>query len=197
MVGKVHRCSCYSELGWCSRDRQWWFQLTVPQAMDQSAPGCPVATWLRRRRSSGSSISTSCASTWASPLWQWIWIGRQLTTTAASHTYCRHAQYLLYSDVDVECKRWYFILLFFGRGLQERDFNWNSKEQGLVLGSFFYGYVTTQMLGGFLAPIIGASRLIGIGILGNSLLALITPVLAYEGIASLMTVRIFQGIFQV
>jgi len=39
--------------------------------------------------------------------------------------------------------------------LKEQYFNWDSKEQGLVLSSFFYGYILTQLAGGFLAAKIG------------------------------------------
>jgi len=31
------------------------------------------------------------------------------------------------------------------------DFNWDSEEQGLILGAFFYGYIATQIPGGILA----------------------------------------------
>lgn len=28
--------------------------------------------------------------------------------------------------------------------MQQGEFNWNEAEQGIILGSFFYGYVITQ-----------------------------------------------------
>ena len=31
---------------------------------------------------------------------------------------------------------------------QVADFDWDSKIQGLILGSFFYGYIITQLPGG-------------------------------------------------
>lgn len=39
----------------------------------------------------------------------------------------------------------------------EQEFDWDSKQQGLVLSSFFYGYICTQMIGGFIANKIGGS----------------------------------------
>jgi hypothetical protein len=36
-----------------------------------------------------------------------------------------------------------------------RHFDWSSKQQGLVLSSFFYGYACTQFLGGVIAAKIG------------------------------------------
>ncbi|XP_055701822.1 vesicular glutamate transporter 1-like [Phlebotomus papatasi] len=35
--------------------------------------------------------------------------------------------------------------------VEEQEFNWDSTEQGLLLSSFAYGYIWTQLLGGILA----------------------------------------------
>ena len=35
--------------------------------------------------------------------------------------------------------------------IQAPDFDWDSKTQGLILASFFYGYILTQIPGGYLA----------------------------------------------
>ena len=39
----------------------------------------------------------------------------------------------------------------------EQYFDWNTKQQGLVLSSFFYGYLLTQFLGGYIASRIGGN----------------------------------------
>ena len=78
-----------------------------------------------------------------------------------------------------------------------KDFDWNFKEQGWVLGAFFWGYVSTQMIGGFTARIIGAGRLCGIGIFGCGLLTLLTPMLAHYGTIPLVITRGLIGVFQV
>jgi ACS family sodium-dependent inorganic phosphate cotransporter len=39
----------------------------------------------------------------------------------------------------------------------DKDFEWNSKEIGLVLSSSFYGYITTQVIGGYLSSKIGGN----------------------------------------
>lgn len=75
-------------------------------------------------------------------------------------------------------------------------FAWNSKDQGLLLGSFFYGYIITQLPGGWLAPRIGAAKLYGIGILATALLTLITPVIANASFSLLVIIRILEGIFE-
>ena len=67
----------------------------------------------------------------------------------------------------------------------------------MILSSFFYGYITTQILGGILAPVVGAGRLACIGIFGTAVLTLATPAVAYAGGQfPLMVVRILQGICQ-
>lgn len=47
------------------------------------------------------------------------------------------------------------VTLANGTVIQERYFEWNSRDQGLVLSSFFYGYILTQFLGGLLGAKIG------------------------------------------
>ena len=77
------------------------------------------------------------------------------------------------------------------------EFDWNSKEQGVVLGAFFYGFITTQILGGIVAPIIGAARLLGLAIFASGVLTLMTPTVAYYGVVPLVIVRVLLGICQV
>lgn len=48
--------------------------------------------------------------------------------------------------------------------------------QGLVLGSFFYGYWVLQVPGAWIAMKLGATRIFGYGVFLSSLMALLTPV---------------------
>ncbi|XP_055373403.1 sialin-like [Condylostylus longicornis] len=77
-----------------------------------------------------------------------------------------------------------------------QDFNWNSKEKGLILSSFFYGYILTQFLGGFLATKIGGNHIYGVGIGTTSILTLLTPLAAKHSVEMLIAVRIIEGIFE-
>jgi len=76
------------------------------------------------------------------------------------------------------------------------EFEWNSKEQGVILGAFFYGFVTTQILGGIAAPLVGAARLVGLAIFVSGVLTLMTPTVAYYGVVPLVIVRVLLGISQ-
>lgn len=76
----------------------------------------------------------------------------------------------------------------------EGEFDWNSLEQGIVLSSFFYGYVLTQIPFGILSKRFGACMFLGIGMLINSVFGLLVPMAARAGITWLMIVRFIQGL---
>lgn len=78
----------------------------------------------------------------------------------------------------------------------EQDFNYTSKQKGLILSSFFYGYITTQIIGGYLASQFGGNIIFGIGIGVTGLLTLFTPLAAKTSIYALITIRIIEGIFE-
>lgn len=66
-----------------------------------------------------------------------------------------------------------------------------------MLGAFFYGYLTTQVLGGILAPVVGAGRLFGLSVLVSSVLSIATPIMAYYGHIPLIILRVALGVSQV
>ncbi len=63
-------------------------------------------------------------------------------------------------------------------------FAWDSQTQGLVLGSFFYGYVLTQYPGGRAAELYGGKWVFGVGIAATALFTLLTPVAAEVNISN-------------
>lgn len=81
--------------------------------------------------------------------------------------------------------------------LQTREFDWDSKMKGLLLSSFFYGYIITQIPGGWLAARVGGNRVFGIGIAVTAFLTLLTPLLTNVSVYLLLAVRIVEGIFEV
>ncbi|GIY72130.1 hypothetical protein CEXT_461851, partial [Caerostris extrusa] len=66
--------------------------------------------------------------------------------------------------------------------------------QGLVLGSFYFGYVVTQIPGGMAAEKYGAKWLFGIGILITSIFSLLTPVCARWSVWALIVARAIEGL---
>lgn len=73
------------------------------------------------------------------------------------------------------------------------EFAWDEKTQGLVLGSFFYGYVLTQVPGGRLAELFGGKLVYGIGVLITAIFTLLSPIAARISFPLFITVRILEG----
>ena len=67
----------------------------------------------------------------------------------------------------------------------------------MVLSSFFYGYILTQVIGGWLACKYGGKNLFGIGIAVTAAVTVITPFLARTSVYLLVIGRIVEGLFEV
>ena len=68
---------------------------------------------------------------------------------------------------------------------------------GLILGSFFFGYVITQLPGGWLGARFGGKYLFGLGVLCTSVLTIFTPLAARHSVGMLILVRILEGLGEV
>ncbi|OCT58452.1 sialin [Xenopus laevis] len=75
-----------------------------------------------------------------------------------------------------------------------RKYDWDADTQGWILGSFFYGYILTQIPGGYVAGKIGGKQLLGFGILGTAVFTLLTPLSADLGAGWLIAVRAVEGL---
>ena len=69
--------------------------------------------------------------------------------------------------------------------------------QGWILSSFFYGYILTQIPGGYLAGRYGSRHVIGVGLLVTSILTILTPFAAELHVGALMALRAVEGLFEV
>ena len=72
-----------------------------------------------------------------------------------------------------------------------------SVSTGIVLGAFFFGYIFTQLPGGWLAGRYGGTRLFGNGVLCTSILTLITPVTVRWSLKLFIVLRILEGLGEV
>lgn len=77
------------------------------------------------------------------------------------------------------------------------EFNWNEVEQGIILGSFFYGYMLTQLPGGIVSQKYGGKWPLGLGIFITAIFALLTPLAARTHVSLLIGARIIQGLGEV
>lgn len=80
---------------------------------------------------------------------------------------------------------------------QGKKYPWDANTQGWILGSFFYGYIITQVPGGYLARQFGGKKLLGFGILGTAIFTLFTPLAADLGVGYLIAVRALEGLGEV
>ena len=78
------------------------------------------------------------------------------------------------------------------------EFKWTHHERALILEGFYFGYVTTQTLGGTVAQIIGGKLVFIFAICCTSVLTLITPPITQAGgFVGIFVLRIFEGIGEV
>lgn len=77
------------------------------------------------------------------------------------------------------------------------EFDWSPKEQGIILGSFFWGYVLTQMPGGILAHRYGGKWPLGLGLFLAGLATVLTPLAARTHMYALCFVRFVCGLGEV
>ena len=59
-------------------------------------------------------------------------------------------------------------------------YGWNDSTKGLILSSFFVGYLTTQVPGGILAKKYGPKPVLMFGILGASFTEMLIPLVAFS-----------------
>eukprot|EP00730_Choanoeca_flexa_P002755 TRINITY_DN11163_c0_g1_i4.p1 TRINITY_DN11163_c0_g1~~TRINITY_DN11163_c0_g1_i4.p1 ORF type:complete len:676 (+),score=127.30 TRINITY_DN11163_c0_g1_i4:69-2096(+) len=72
------------------------------------------------------------------------------------------------------------------------QYNWSQSEKALVLSAFFYGYIITQIPGGWLATRFGAKKVYGFGVFTTVVGTLVTPIVA-GNTPVLLAVRIIEG----
>uniref|UniRef100_A0A673T8G0 Sialin n=2 Tax=Suricata suricatta TaxID=37032 RepID=A0A673T8G0_SURSU len=75
-----------------------------------------------------------------------------------------------------------------------KRYQWDAETQGWILGSFFYGYIITQIPGGYIANKVGGKLLLGFGILGTAVFTLFTPIAADFGVGALIILRALEGL---
>ena len=74
------------------------------------------------------------------------------------------------------------------------DFHWSTEEQGLLLGSFYYGYIISQIPGGYWAEKFGAKWVYGLGVLLPGILTILTPLAAYHSLTMIVALRVLEGL---
>lgn len=82
--------------------------------------------------------------------------------------------------------------------MQAVKFEWSEATQGLILSSFYYGYVITHLPGGMLAEKFGGKWVLGLGLLSTAICTCITPFAVKAGGATaLFILRVVEGLGEV
>ena len=74
------------------------------------------------------------------------------------------------------------------------ELEWSKELRGYVLSSFFYGYIVTQVPGGWLAARYGGKHVYGVGLLVAVLATLVAPLAARAHAYWLIALRVVMGL---
>ncbi|EFX79896.1 hypothetical protein DAPPUDRAFT_52115, partial [Daphnia pulex] len=121
-----------------------------------------------------------------------------ITAAESSHQSHRAAQNVSYYDKGIDLPEFAcddpnfkvnetFIL-------QDGPFVWTEPVQGLILGSYFWGYILTQIPGGRIAEKYSAKWVIWGAVMTNVVSALFTPFAANKSYIAVLVVRFIQGL---
>lgn len=80
---------------------------------------------------------------------------------------------------------------------QVPQYPWDLETQGWLLGAFFFGYLCTQIPGGYLSGHYGGSLFLGLGVLSTAVLTMLTAPAAQLGSYWLFALRVLEGIGEV
>ncbi|KAF9177611.1 hypothetical protein BGZ51_008521 [Haplosporangium sp. Z 767] len=75
-----------------------------------------------------------------------------------------------------------------------QEFNYSKPQQGLILASFFIGYILTPIIGGTLADRYGGKSVLALGALAWTVCTLLTPLASGMGLVWVVLVRIALGL---
>ncbi|XP_058231855.1 vesicular glutamate transporter 1 [Hemibagrus wyckioides] len=76
------------------------------------------------------------------------------------------------------------------------QFLWDPEIVGLIHGSFFWGYIVTQIPGGFICQKFAANRVFGFAIVATSALNMLIPSAARIHYGCVIVVRVLQGLVE-
>ncbi|NXD32172.1 VGLU1 protein, partial [Spelaeornis formosus] len=79
---------------------------------------------------------------------------------------------------------------------QHAQFSWDPETVGMIHGSFFWGYIVTQIPGGFIAQKFAANRVFGLAIVSTSVLNMLIPSAARTHVGCVIAVRVMQGLVE-
>lgn len=76
----------------------------------------------------------------------------------------------------------------------KEEFRWSESTKGIILSSFFVGYLLLQLVSAVLANRYGGKLLLGVAVIWWSLFTILTPPAAYLSLSALIVARIALGL---
>jgi len=99
--------------------------------------------------------------------------------------------------LKIECLWKCCFSKFIFQTLETPEFDWDSNDQGLILGAFFYGYIITQIPGGYFSEKFGGKWFLFFGTLATTVFTLLSPVSARYSSTMFVACRILMGLGEV
>lgn len=90
-----------------------------------------------------------------------------------------------------------FAFLMYFAQTEKFTVDWDSEVKGMVLSSYFYGFMISTMIGGYLTEKVGYKIVIGIAMGTGAISTLITPFGIITNPYLVITLRTIVGLFQV
>ena len=81
--------------------------------------------------------------------------------------------------------------------IQDGEFVWNAELQGLILSSFFWGYLVTQVPGGWMSEKFGSKLVWGWFMFATIIASFFMPIAARISPILFIILRIIQGLGEV
>jgi MFS family permease len=78
--------------------------------------------------------------------------------------------------------------------LQRAEFDWDKNVRSTILASFFYGYIVTQIPGGWLSDTYGGKRVFGISMAVAAVATILLPVCARTSVVLVYVLRVIVGL---
>ena len=87
--------------------------------------------------------------------------------------------------------------MFHSESFQTGQFDWSDDLQGVILGSFSYGYIASQILGGYLAGRFGPKKTVFWGVALSTVCTLLGPLASIGSPYLFIITQVLNGIGQV